>query len=147
MSVQPTHHLETDADYFGLLTRKLFHSGFNKTLVDKKWPAFVEAFDAFDPRSVAAFSEAALEALAQNSAIVRHRRKLRATVANAQHFVRVADTHGSWLSWLQSLRSLPYDEKESTLCAVLTHCGPNTIFYFLLEAGEVDLNDKPEWVK
>ena len=139
--------LKTDAEHLRLLTRKLFHSGFNKALVDAKWPAFEQAFAQFDPAVVAAFDETDVTRLRANAGIVRHRLKIRATINNARHFVEMAAVHGSWHSWLQSLRPLPYGERERQLHHALTHCGPNTIFYFLLEAGETTVDDRPKGVK
>ena len=137
----------TDADYLALLTRKLFHSGFNKALVDQKWPAFEAAFRGFDPSVVAIFDDADVARLRADTGIVRHRLKIRATINNARHFVAMATEHGSWATWLKSLRALPYPAREKALHTALTHCGPNTIFYFLLEAGEVALADKPKGVR
>ena len=138
--------LETDADYLRLLTRKLFHSGFNKALVDAKWPAFEQAFAGFEPAVVAAFDETDVARLRADTGIVRHRLKIRATINNAKHFVETAATHGSWHTWLHSLRPLPYAERQTLLHRGLTHCGPNTIFYFLLEAGETTPDERPNGV-
>ena len=144
---RPVQALTTDSDYLNLLTRKLFHSGFNKALVDQKWPAFEAAFRQFEPKVVASFDAADVARLRTDAGIVRHRLKIRATIENAQHFVETAATHGSWRGWLQSMRGLPYGVRQDRLHAALTHCGPNTIFYFLLEAGETQLADKPEGVR
>ena len=116
-------------------------------MVDQKWPAFEEAFCGFDPSRVAAFDEPDVARLRADARIVRHRLKIRATIANARHFLEAAATHGSWGRWLRSLATLPYAERASRLQARLTHCGPNTIFYFLYEAGEVAMADKPAKVR
>ena len=137
----------TDAEYLALLTRKLFHSGFNKALVDQKWPAFEVAFRGFDPARVAAFDEDDVARLRSDAGIVRHRLKIRATIDNARHFIAMTEEHGSWGLWLRSLRPLPYLDRQHLLHRGLTHCGPNTIFYFLLEAGEVTVDDKPPGVR
>lgn len=137
----------TDADYLSLLTRKMFHSGFSKETVDRKWPGFEAAFHRFAPERVATLSVLELEHLYGDQRLVRHRAKIRAVVANARHFQEVAGTHGSWGTWLGGLGDHPYEERANTLQACLTHCGPTTIFYFLLEAGEVDLDDKPDNVR
>ena len=136
-----------DTAYLGLLTRKLFHSGFNKALVDQKWPAFEAAFHGFDPKAVAAFGDDDVARLRADTGIVRHRLKIRATILNARHFVAMAKSHGSWGAWLKSLSPLPYSARQRALHDALTHCGPNTIFYFLLEAGEVAAVDKPQGVR
>lgn len=139
--------LDTDADYLNLLTRKLFHAGFDKALVNRRWSAFERAFVDFSPARVAAMTEDDVLRLSSDAGIIRNRVKLRATVANAKHFVEVANTHGSWGRWLASKRHLPYEQRYDTLRACLTGCGPTTIFYFLLEAGEATLTDRPEEVR
>ena len=139
--------LGSDADYLSLLTRKLFHSGFNKALVDAKWPAFEAAFKGFNPATIATFGDADRTRLRANSGIVRHGQKIDATIANARHFVAQANAQGRWMDWLYTLRPLPYAEREAQLRAALTRCGPNTIFYFLLEAGEATIQDKPHGVR
>ena len=139
--------MKTDTEYLRVLTRKLFHSGFNKALVDRKWPAFESAFCGFDPGRVAAFDESDVSRLRADAGIVRHRLKIRATIANAQHFVEMAARHGSWGAWLRSLDGLTYGERAARLQGHLTHCGPNTVFYFLHAAGEAGLEDKPANVR
>jgi DNA-3-methyladenine glycosylase I len=138
------HDLETDAGLLGLLTRKIFHAGFGRSPVDKRWPAFEQAFAGFDPVEVAGMT---LDVLAADATLVRNRLKLKATINNARHFVAVAQTHGSWRAWLSSLRRLTYEERADTLRACLSFVGDSTVFYFLLEAGEADLSDRPEHVQ
>jgi 3-methyladenine DNA glycosylase Tag len=134
----------TDADYFDLLTRKMFHAGFQREVVDRRWAGFVRAFADFDPARVAMFAETELEQLFVNPDIIRNRAKIRAVIANARHFVEVARSHGSWMAWLTSLDELPYEQLADTLGACLSHCGPSTVFYFLFEAGHATLDDRPE---
>ena len=150
MSADLIHYdlrLESDADYLNLLTRKVFHSGFNKALVDRKWPAFEELFGGFDPAFVATMSEADQLLLATDTRIVRHRGKIAATIWNARQFRAISKAHGSWRDWLFSFRDKPYELCAAALTATLQRCGPNTAFYFLLEAGEATPDDKPEDVK
>ena len=139
--------LENDADYLNLLTRKIFHSGFNKTLVNQKWDAFEELFHGFDVRKVATMTNQEVVRLLTDKRIVRHRKKIAATIWNAQQFLAISTDHGSWMNWLASLRLYPYEQRADTLMALFKHCGPNTVFYFLLEAGEAGWEDKPEHVK
>ena len=138
---------QSDQEYLRLLTRKLFHSGFNKALVDSKWDAFEKAFLTFDPLWVAAMKEDEIEALISNPALVRHRKKIRATIHNAKATLQIAKEHGSWGNWLRSTQNTPYETRSKFLQNLLAHCGPNTIFYFLLEAGEVSLAEKPAEIR
>ena len=137
----------TDSDYLRLLTRKLFHSGFNKALVDQRWANFEEVFFGFDPARVAAMTDDDIQRLLGDTRIIRHSRKIRATIHNARAFIETKRSHGSWGKWLSSQRNENYTHRSALLQAQLRHCGPNTIYYFLLEAGEVLLTDKPKNVR
>ena len=139
--------LDNDAAVLSLVTRKLFHAGFNRAAVDGRWPAFERVFHGFDPPTLAGLGGEEEETIAREPGIIRNRRKIRATLRNARHFVEVAETHGSWRAWLATLRPLPYEQKADTLCACLAGYGPAATFYFLLEAGEATLDDKPDWVR
>lgn len=139
--------LDTDADYLSLLTRKIFHAGFAMRPVNAKWPAFEEVFHGFEPIQVACMDESDLERLAADPRLVRNRRKLRATVNNARRFCEVAATHGSWRAWLRASRDQPYEVRAEALRQSLDLLGPTATFYFLLEAGEAELDDKPDDVK
>jgi 3-methyladenine DNA glycosylase Tag len=136
-----------DVEHLALLVRKLFHSGFNKALVDQKWPAFEVVFHGFDPERVARMDAAEIERVLQDPRIVRHRKKVLATVKNAAFFCEVSQKHGSWDRWLASRRSMPYAERAQPLVEALAHCGPNTVFYYLLEAGEATQSERPTGVK
>ena len=60
------------------------------------------AFANFDPQQVALYTEADLESLSQNPAIIRHRPKLAAAVNNARVFLAIAAKHGSFHNYLWS---------------------------------------------
>jgi DNA-3-methyladenine glycosylase I len=61
-----------------------------------KRDAFHHVFYGFDPQRVAGMSEKAIAAAIANPAIIRNRLKIRAAVKNAQAFLRVQETHGSF---------------------------------------------------
>lgn len=61
-----------------------FQSGLSWRTVLAKRPAFREAFAGFDPELVAGFGAADVERLMLDAGIVRNRRKIEATVANAR---------------------------------------------------------------
>jgi DNA-3-methyladenine glycosylase I len=55
----------------------------------KKRDGYRDAFADFDPARVARFTEAKVERLATNPAIVRHRQKIASVVTNARAFLAV----------------------------------------------------------
>jgi DNA-3-methyladenine glycosylase I len=61
-----------------------FQSGLSWLTILRKRPAFREAFADFDPDTVAGFSQKDVERLLGNAAIVRHRGKIEAAIANAR---------------------------------------------------------------
>lgn len=99
-----------DARYLENATRIIFMGGLNWKVVDNKWPAFLEAFDGFEPSSVAALTTEDIDRLADDASIIRNRKKLEATVANAAEIKALAGEHGSFDAFVQRLvdeRGLP----------------------------------------
>ena len=72
------------ADYLEIMSKSVFQSGISWRVVESKWPGVREAMRGFDPQTVAAFADPELDDLAQDSRMIRHRRKLSAISANAR---------------------------------------------------------------
>lgn len=72
---------------FERITLEGFQSGLSWITVLRKRPAFREVFHEFDPVAVAAFTERDIERLLTDARIIRNRRKIEATVANARALV------------------------------------------------------------
>ena len=83
------------ADYFSAMSFRIFSTGLKQTMVRNKWPAFEEAFHNFEPTKVAFMSEDEISALMENTAIIRHLGKIRATHHNALAIIDVEKGHGS----------------------------------------------------
>lgn len=75
---------------FERLALEAFQSGLSWLTVLRKRPAFREAFAGFDPEAVAAFTEDDVDRLLQDARIIRNRRKIEATIANAR---AIAELH------------------------------------------------------
>lgn len=73
-----------DQTLFEMLCLESYQSGLSWLIVLKKRPAFRQAFHDYDVAKVAAMTEADLERLLTNPAIIRHRMKLAATINNAK---------------------------------------------------------------
>ncbi len=61
-----------------------FQSGLSWRTVLSKRPAFREVFAGFQPQRVAEFGESDVERLLTDARIIRHRRKIEATISNAR---------------------------------------------------------------
>lgn len=65
------------------MTWRIFCAGLKRSVVDAKWPAFEKAFFGFDPEKVSLMSDEHLERLMQNTDLIRHLGKIKATRLNA----------------------------------------------------------------
>ena len=101
------------ADYLEVITKAVFQSGMSWRVVEAKWDGFGEAFAGFDPEQVAALTPDDIERLAGDQRIIRNRRKIQATVDNANSlleleqgggFERWLDSHGDFEQALDALR-------------------------------------------
>ena len=77
-----------DLDLFKWLVLESFHVGLSWRLVLSKEANFARALEGYDYGRIAQYQEEDVERLAQDAGIIRHRGKIRATIANAQAFER-----------------------------------------------------------
>ena len=91
-----------DAQLLSGMAKAVFSSGFSWQVIEKKWPGFELAFDKFDPKKVAAYSEDKIDALLKDVRIVRNGAKIMATIENARFVVATAKAHGSFAKFLAS---------------------------------------------
>ena len=90
------------AGYPETMSRAVFSAGMSSKVIDAKWPGFREAFDGFDPMKIAAYTPEDIERLAGDSRIVRNRKKIEATVANAGELIVVDREFGGVEQYLAS---------------------------------------------
>ena len=88
--------LQTNSYYLSQLCRRIFRAGLKHSMVDAKWPAFEKAFYDFDPYQVAMMSDEDLELLMQNTNIIRHFGKIKASRKNATWMLDVIREFGSF---------------------------------------------------
>ena len=89
-------------DYLDVMSRSVFQSGISWKVVESKWPDIQAAFHDFDTETVAAMSEAEIDALAEDPRVIRNRRKLEAIVTNANRMLEVEAEHGTFKKYLRS---------------------------------------------
>ncbi len=92
--------LRDEQKLFEFLTLETFQAGLSWITVLKKREAFRAAFDDFDYSKIAAYSEAKIQTLLQNSKIIRNQLKIRAAVNNAQCFLELQESHGSFAAYI-----------------------------------------------
>jgi 3-methyladenine DNA glycosylase Tag len=124
----------TLADYLEVLTKAVFQSGISWRVIESKWDGFREAFESFDPKRIARFTPADVDRLAEDTRIVRNRRKIEATIDNAVELLALEKEHGSFQDYLRSHAS--FEETVADLKRRLRFLGDTGAYYFLYVVGE-----------
>ncbi len=89
-------------DYLEVMTKAVFQSGLSWKVVSNKWAGFQAGFKGFDATAVATMGESDIDTLAADTAIVRNRRKIVATVHNAQRLIELDDEYDGIQKYLRS---------------------------------------------
>jgi DNA-3-methyladenine glycosylase I len=132
------------ADYLDVITRAVFQSGMSWRVVEAKWDGFREAFSGFDPARVAAFTDDDVERLAADTRIIRNRRKIEATITNAQAMIALDGEPGGFVGWLRSQPD--FDATVAALRGEFRFLGDVGAYYFLYVVGE-DVPTHEEWME
>lgn len=122
------------AGYFEALTRSVFSSGMNWRVVEAKLPGMREAFHDFDPKKVAAMTPADVERLANDTSIIRNRRKIEGTIDNAHMMLDIEREFGSFERYLVSLDG--YEATVADLKQRFRFMGNSSAYTFLWAVGE-----------
>ncbi len=89
-----------DATLFEFLILETFQAGLSWITVLRKRENFREAFDNFDYKKIANYTEAKFEELMQNSGIIRNKLKIKATIGNAVAFMEIQKEFGSFSTYI-----------------------------------------------
>lgn len=89
-----------DVALFGKLILDTFQAGLSWRVVLDKRPAFLEAFDGFDPIAMAQYGDRDVALLMNNPGIIRNHAKIQASITNAQAFLDLIAQEGSFRQWL-----------------------------------------------
>ncbi|GAB3612298.1 DNA-3-methyladenine glycosylase I [Humibacter ginsengisoli] len=131
-----------------------FQAGLSWRTILLRRPAFREAFHGFDVQQVAAMTGDDVERLLQNAAIIRHRGKIEATIANARATAALEQPLSD-LIWSfapndsradvpESMSDVPAVTPESTALSRRLRAlgfrfvGPTTMYALMQSAGLVD---------
>lgn len=94
--------LHDEGRHFEFLLLETQQAGLSWITILRKREAYRKAFSGFDPRKVALYGEAEVQALLENPGIIRNRRKIEAAIKNAQAFLAIQKELGSFDAWIWS---------------------------------------------
>ncbi|MFQ6029095.1 MAG: DNA-3-methyladenine glycosylase I [Dehalococcoidia bacterium] len=124
----------TLGDYLEVMSKAVFQSGISWKVVESKWPGIREAFHGFDAERVAELTEPELEELAQDTRIIRNRRKLDGIVFNARRMLDLERQHGSFRNYLRSHGG--FEETLKDIHKQFKYMGDSGTYFFLWVVGE-----------
>ena len=108
-----------DATIFEFLVLETFQAGLSWYTVLAKRENFRKAFDNFDLIKVANYSEDKMAELAEDTGIIRNKLKIKATVTNAQAFIKVQEEFGTFSKYIWGfVDGKPIDNQPKTLSEV-----------------------------
>ncbi|NIF06047.1 DNA-3-methyladenine glycosylase I [Chryseobacterium sp. Tr-659] len=94
---RPVHD---DKTIFEFLILESFQAGLSWYTILSKRENFRKAFDQFNYKKIAVYSDKKVEELMNDSGIIRNRLKILATITNAQKFMDVQKEFGSFSSYI-----------------------------------------------
>ena len=129
-----------DRRLFECLILEGAQAGLSWSTILRKRPAYRKAFDNFDAKKIARYSQARVRRLLADEGIVRHRGKIEATIANARAFLAVRREHRTFDRYIRSFSSpqaLSQDLKKRGLKFV----GPTICEAFMQAIGMIDAHE------
>jgi len=89
-----------DETIFEFLILETFQAGLSWYTILAKRENFRKAFDHFDWNKIANYSEVKMAELAEDTGIIRNKLKIKATVSNAQDFIKIQEEFGSFSKYI-----------------------------------------------
>jgi len=89
-----------DRKLFEFLILETFQAGLSWYTILKKRENFRKAFDQFDYKKIALYSEDKIQELLQNEGIIRYRLKIESAISNAIAFLKVQEEFGSFSNYI-----------------------------------------------
>ena len=105
-----------DATLFEFLLLETFQAGLSWYTVLAKRDNFKKAFQNFDVKKVAQMTDLQIQILCEDAGIIRNKLKIKATVSNAQAFIKVQEEFGSFSNYIWGfVEGKPIDNQPKTL--------------------------------
>jgi 3-methyladenine DNA glycosylase Tag len=124
----------TLADYLDVMSRAVFQSGMSWRVVNAKWAGTREVLAGFDPAVLGGWGEREVDRAAQDTRLIRNRRKIEAVVENARALLEVAETPQAFRKYLRSQED--FDALVRALRKRFRFLGDMGAYYFLYVVGE-----------
>ena len=122
------------SDYLEVMSKAVFQTGISWKVVENKWPGIREAMRGFDVEALASLGPPELDALTNDTRVIRNRRKLEGIVGNAQAMLDLERQQGGFRGYLRSHDS--FEALVKDLRKRFKFLGDMGAYYFLYVVGE-----------
>lgn len=127
--------LDDDNELFERLMLEINQAGLSWILILKRAKNFRKAFDKFNLKKVAAYTDQDRERLLNDAGIIRNRLKINAAIVNAQRILELKKEHGSFKNWLDKNHPLPKAEWVKLFKKTFVFTGGEIVNEFLMSTG------------
>lgn len=121
-------------DYLEVMTRAVFQAGVSWAQIAKRWNSYRRAFENFDAARVAAYDSMEVERVLAEPGVMRMRRKVEATIANAAALLTLQAKFGSFHDYVASFGS--YETLAKDMKRRFKFMGDMNVWYLLFRVGE-----------
>lgn len=151
--------IHDDNELFCRLILEINQAGLSWETILKKETTFRKAYDNFNVRKVAAYTESDKERLLNDAGIIRNRLKINAAIENAKTILELQKSHGSFEKWLEYHHPKTKEEWVKLFKKTFKFTGGEIVNEFLMSIGYLPgahasnckiyrqiINTKPMWL-
>ena len=147
-----------DNELFGRLILEINQAGLSWVTILKKEQSFRVAYNNFDIKSVASYTDEDEMRLLSDAGIIRNKLKVKAAIYNAKAILELQKEHGSFKNWLDQNHPRTKEEWVKLFKKRFKFTGGEIVNEFLLSTGYLEgahspdcpiygkiMNQKPAW--
>jgi DNA-3-methyladenine glycosylase I len=130
--------IHDDNELFERLVLEINQAGLSWTTILNKQENFHKAYDGFDIKKVAAYTDKDRERLLNDAGIIRNRLKIDAAIHNANVVQELQKEYGSFKSWLDHHHPKTKEEWMKLFKKTFRFTGGEIVNEFLLSTGYLE---------
>ncbi len=127
--------IHDDNELFGRLILEINQAGLSWETILKKEENFRKAYNNFDIRKVAAYTETDRDRLLSDVGIIRNKLKVNAAIENAKTILGLQEQFGSFEKWLEHHHPKTKDEWVKLFKKTFRFTGGEIVNEFLMSIG------------
>lgn len=152
--------IHDDNELFGRLIMEINQAGLSWETILKKEAGFRSAYDNFNIRKIAHYTQTDRERLLNDAGIIRNKLKVNAAIENAKTMLQLQDEFGSFEKWLEHHHPKTKEEWVKVFKKTFKFTGGEIVNEFLMSIGylrgahsenceihEQILKTKPMWLQ